>query len=754
MPARHRRLPRKNSLRTIRGVIQRMRASRGTVALAGAALLILGAGWAAASAPPAGAISSLGILALVGLRAGAGLQSLAAANRLGSEQTGRAWRFLATAWILAALSAALQWAAWTLLGKALEVPSVVDLLMLAGLSCALWAAAVYGAGPKERFGRLRSWLDVTILFLSVLGLSWLILLQPVLEIGIASPVQAFWAFMWPSLDLVFLALVLRLFLMARRGQERRPVGLLGLAGMAALVGNLVVGLAAITGDSPPAWRSEVLWMLAATLGALAGFEAGRGMPAIDGAPPQPRGTSQAATLLPIAFTYVVVGYVGVDAWFQGSVDPFGLGIAIALTLLLFARQGVVAGQSEMRQYAALVEGAADIAFICQADGDISFSNPSFDAALGRQSSGRGSLHLSQILSPEFELAPVLERAVADAWSGEVVFHRLDGSRFPARLSLQPIVLERQRRPVLAATAVDLALIKEREALLRSALDDVAAARSELMALNRDLEVKVDERTRELQATVEDLDRLNRDLLALDRMKSEFVTLVSHELRAPLTNIRVGVELLLPEEAGVPERARSSLRLIQEETTRLGSFVEAILDLSALDAGRFPVRVAPLDFRAEARTAVERFRSGAGYERIRVGLAPDLPPVQADARALASILYHLLDNALKYAPEGAIELGAEAEANRLVAWVGDRGPGIPMADRENVFDMFHRLDSRDSREVYGHGLGLHIVRRLLQAMGGGIRIESAIGGGARLVFWLPRSEVVAEEGLVPQGSRAP
>jgi len=717
--------------------------------LVGAGLLALAALLAAAQPSPTGGMAGLGILALVLLRTGAGLQSLATANRLVGDATRRAWRFLATAWILAALSAAFLWGGWALRGEILQVPSVADLLLLAGVSCALWAVASYGAGPKERFGRLRNWLDIAIVLLSVGGLSWLTLLQPVLEVGIASPVKAFWGLLWPALDLIFLALVLRLLLLAERGHERWSLGLLGLAGVVALAGNLAAGLAAITGDAQPAWRVEVLWMMAALLAALAAFEGGRApIRPSPGAGVRRGRASQAEALLPIAFTYAAVGYVGVDAWIQGSVDPFGLGIAIALSLLLFARQGVVAGQSEMRQYTALVEGAADIAFICQADGTVAFSNRSFDAALGRGPAHSGSLHLREVLAPGFELAPVLERASAEGWSGEVLFHRLDGSRFPARLSLQPVVLERQRRPVLAATAVDLGVIKEREALLRSALDDVAAARTELMALNRDLEAKVGERTLELQRTVEDLDRLNQELRALDRMKSEFVTLVSHELRAPLTNIQAGVELLLPAESGVPEPARTSLRLIQEETARLGSFVEAILDLSALDAGRFPLRVAPLDFAAQARGAVDRFRSMQGHERIRVQLDDGLPPVQADERALASVLYHLLDNALKYAPEGPIDLGAEAEPDRLVAWIRDRGPGIPEADRERVFDMFHRLDSSDAREVYGHGLGLHLVRRLLEAMGGGIRSDTAAGGGARLSFWLARSasgDVLEEHG---------
>jgi PAS domain S-box-containing protein len=429
-------------------------------------------------------------------------------------------------------------------------------------------------------------------------------------------------------------------------------------------------------------------------------------------------------------------------------------VSIALTLLLFVRQGVVAGQSEMRQYAALVEGAADMAFICQADGRISFVNPAFAAALGRPADPGKDLHLKDILAPDQDAATPLESGADQGWSDEVVFLRSDGTRFPARLSLRPVVLERQRHPLLAGSAVDLTQMKEREALLRSALDDVAAARVELMALNRDLEVKVSERTLELQRTVEDLDRLNRELRALDQMKSEFVTLVSHELRAPLTNIRAGVELLLPEEAGLPPAARSSLQLIQQETARLGGFVEAILDLSALEAGRFPLRLAPLDFAAEARAALERFRSTAGYDRIAIELPSDLPPVEADERALASVLYHLVDNALKYAPDGEVRLEAEAEPERLVAAVSDHGPGIPDADRERVFDMFHRLDSSDAREVYGHGLGLHLVRRLLEAMHGGIRAEEASGGGARLIFWLPTAaalESPAGAGGASQGS---
>jgi signal transduction histidine kinase len=709
---------------------------RGTVIVVGALVLVLATLWAA-TRPGAGSLAGFGLLALVIIRVGAGAQALAAANRLPGRPRGRAWRFLATAWALAALGATVTLATWVVRGAIPAVPSLSDLLLLAAASCALWALAVYRAVSKERFGRLRDWLDVAILFFSVLGLSWLALFQPVLQAGIASPVQTLWALIWPALDLVFLALILRLILFAERGHERRSLGLLCLAGALALAGNLAAALASVTGDAQPIWRVDLFLIASAFLGALAAFEGGRIAGPLDLAPAHARGrAAQLESLLPIAFTYVVVGYVGVDAWIRGGVDPFGLGLAIGLTLLLFARQGVVAGQSEMRQYAALVEGSADMAFICQADGRISFRNPAFDAALARPSPSGENLRLEDVLDEGFPLDSVLTQASSGGWSGEVTFHRGDGSSFPARLSLQPVALERQRTPVLAAAAIDLASIKEREALLRSALDDVAAARSQLVDLNRDLEAKVDERTRELQKTVEDLDRLNRELLALDTMKSEFVTLVSHELRAPLTNIQAGVELLLPEENGLPESARVSLHLIQEETVRLGTFVEAILDLSALDAGRFPLRLAPLDFASATRSAIDRFAAVPGGDRIRLDLAGALPEVVADDRAIGSVLNHLLDNALKYAPRGPIELGARPDGDRLAAWVRDFGPGIPEADREKVFDRFHRLDTSDAREIYGHGLGLHLVRRLLEAMGGTIRAEPAEGGGARLIFWLP------------------
>jgi two-component system sensor histidine kinase KdpD len=181
--------------------------------------------------------------------------------------------------------------------------------------------------------------------------------------------------------------------------------------------------------------------------------------------------------------------------------------------------------------------------------------------------------------------------------------------------------------------------------------------------------------------------------------------------------------------------RERLELVAGETNRLGNFVEAILDLSALEAGRFPLHIAPTDLAGSIQRVVGRAGT-PGTEELAIDLPPGLPAVMADERALESVLFHLVDNALKYAPGAQVRIEARAEPGRVRVTVTDSGPGIPVEERERVFEMFHRLDARDAREVYGHGLGLHLARQLLEAMGGGIRAEEPASGGTRIAFWIP------------------
>jgi PAS domain S-box-containing protein len=443
--------------------------------------------------------------------------------------------------------------------------------------------------------------------------------------------------------------------------------------------------------------------------------------------------------MPVAMTYLVVGFTIYDWWLGKQVDWVGLVGSGLLSLLLVARQGVLGGQFEMRQYAALVNASADMAFICQQDGVIRLANPALQKILAEEKRDLREAHLNELLGSQADLTLILDQACTGGWSGEVMLRRYDGDSFPVSLSLRPVHDARKGQILLAGNAHDLTEVRQREHALREALEEIARARTALEELNVELEGKVARRTEELENTIADLARLNEELKVLDRLKSEFVALVSHELRAPLTNISSGIELILEGGSKLSEPSHKALTLVQSETRRLSQFVETILDLSALEAGRFALDETELSLKAVADRVLERIPADLMGNRLSIQFAEHPPCVRADERALESVLFHLIDNALKYAPDGEVVVDAWEESGRVYAAIIDEGPGIPEDERDHIFDLFHRLDTRDAREVYGYGLGLPMVQRLLDAMCGGIKIEESDSGGARVVFWLPKAE---------------
>jgi signal transduction histidine kinase len=263
------------------------------------------------------------------------------------------------------------------------------------------------------------------------------------------------------------------------------------------------------------------------------------------------------------------------------------------------------------------------------------------------------------------------------------------------------------------------------------------AEAEIRRLNATLEQQVSERTRSLQQAYQELEEKNRELQTLDQLKSEFVSLVSHELRAPLTNINGGIELLL-SGPDLPPHCRDTLGILGEQSHRLTHLVETILNISAIEARRWPLNAGPVAVPPLVQTVVRQMLPCAGHREIQWLGADDLPFAWADEDGLAQVLTNLLDNAIKYSPDGSIiTVGAEATAGTVRIAVGDEGPGIPREARERIFDMFHRLDGQDNRRVYGHGLGLYMARLLVEAQKGQIWVEGQRTQGARFVVSLPR-----------------
>jgi PAS domain S-box-containing protein len=235
---------------------------------------------------------------------------------------------------------------------------------------------------------------------------------------------------------------------------------------------------------------------------------------------------------------------------------------------------------------------------------------------------------------------------------------------------------------------------------------------------------------------------------VEQMKSDFVSTVSHELRAPLTSIYGFAETLLRRDVLFGEQERETfLSYIASEAQRLTSIVDTLLSVARLEAGDLQVELVPTDLRTVVSEVVTSMRQSADLNGHRFVLElPDEPlSASADREKVSQILANLLDNAIKFSPGGGtvtVEV-AHRRSGHIEVRVVDEGQGIPEAERERIFSKFHRADS-SARSPGGAGLGLFIARGLVTAMGGRIWVDSAEGGGSSFAFELPLAQDPALE----------
>ncbi len=229
---------------------------------------------------------------------------------------------------------------------------------------------------------------------------------------------------------------------------------------------------------------------------------------------------------------------------------------------------------------------------------------------------------------------------------------------------------------------------------------------------------------------------------LDRLKSEFLTVVSHELQTPLTAIKGALELVLDDDTGQLSRVqRRFLETIERNSTRLVGLVGDLLDLSRLEAGRVELEAQPLDTPSLVRgalAAVSNLFEARGTV-LRVDVPESVPPILGDRRRVEQILTNLLANAAKYTPSGGVvEVAASSVNGHIWLSVADNGPGVPESERDIVFDKFYRGRDAQRRGEAGSGLGLAIVKSLVDLHGGSVRVEESVPRGARFVVELPRA----------------
>jgi two-component system, OmpR family, phosphate regulon sensor histidine kinase PhoR len=239
----------------------------------------------------------------------------------------------------------------------------------------------------------------------------------------------------------------------------------------------------------------------------------------------------------------------------------------------------------------------------------------------------------------------------------------------------------------------------------------------------------------------------RDISAdryVEEMKSDFVSAVSHELRSPLTSIYGFAETLLRQDVlfGDEER-RTFLGYIASESERLTAIVDALLNVARLESGDLQVTLNPVDVNAVVAEAVSRVEEtvGPNGHRFVVDLPTELVTADADRDKLRQILAVLLDNAVRYSPDGGtVTVAARRKDQTVQVEVADEGIGIPAQEQERIFRKFYRAESgADARGAGGTGLGLFIARGLVSAMGGRLWVSSAEGEGSRFAFELPLAD---------------
>jgi two-component system phosphate regulon sensor histidine kinase PhoR len=229
---------------------------------------------------------------------------------------------------------------------------------------------------------------------------------------------------------------------------------------------------------------------------------------------------------------------------------------------------------------------------------------------------------------------------------------------------------------------------------------------------------------------------------LEQVKSDFVATVSHELRTPLTSIYGFAETLLRDDVSFGDDDRVTFtRYIATEAERLTRLVEGILSVTRLEAGAVQLALVPVDVPELAREVAAWAGGRSEQHRIELVLPPEPLYAQADPDRVRQVLINLIDNAVKYSPDGGTVTVRVRRSGQLVeVRVEDEGIGISERDQRNLFRKFFRVDAGMSRGIRGVGLGLYLVRGLVTAMGGRIWVESVEGEGSTFVVELPAARV--------------
>jgi signal transduction histidine kinase len=339
------------------------------------------------------------------------------------------------------------------------------------------------------------------------------------------------------------------------------------------------------------------------------------------------------------------------------------------------------------------------------------------------------------LTPEM-LVPMLGEALVAAG-------RISEGDLQKALAFQGERASSDKPMLLGQALLELGLL-ERASLDEAITEQIIQLRAALQTANRTLERRIRERTQELQQALERLSELAQ-------LKANFVANISHELRTPLTHMKGYLELMVTDSLGVlTDEQRHAVQVSQKAAKRLEKLIEDLLMFSQASHGEIGFRHGTLDVRNAANRAIRghvEHAEAAGVQ-LRLVAVGEIPPVQGDPEKILWVLSQLLDNAIKFTPSGGhVSVGIKPESNNLVMIsVRDTGIGIPANGLAKIFEPFRQLDASAKRRAGGTGLGLSLVRQIVEAHGSVLDVQSVEGKGTTFRFPL----LVAAE---PQAGKA-
>ncbi len=302
----------------------------------------------------------------------------------------------------------------------------------------------------------------------------------------------------------------------------------------------------------------------------------------------------------------------------------------------------------------------------------------------------------------------------------------------AALDRQRSFSVRGEHRLLGQTLVEMGLV-DRETLDRAINRQIIELHAALQEANRTLERRVAERTAELRRALERLTELNQ-------IKANLISNVSHELRTPLAHIKGYVELVAEGQLGsVTAEQEKALGVVQRAADRLERLIEDLIEFSTASREGLTLKLQDVSLPALTMRVIKRSRDKADKAGVtlRVDMPEDLPYLHADPERLGWVIFQLVDNGIKFTPDGGqVTIGARQEDQLITIFVKDTGIGIPPERIEEIFEPFHQLDGSPTRRYGGTGLGLSLVKLILSAHGAEMHVESEQGKGSTFSFCLP------------------